>query len=876
MPQADFVILPIAALPTAMQVSGTVIIFDGGSDPVFVNGVLQGTELPMYSSASTDSDDGESSGTAQCSVIDTAKIVEKWDWVQIHFAIAHEYSGGPLTAPVFFGRINSVKREIADASGGVTADLTCVGAAADILQIETTSPIFNSSYLGFGDWHLGDWTRSEMIEDLCLIHGISPRLIQSTSRKVDQKPFVQMRLADILAEIAIPEHGKFRFGPDGVFRFFTVDAESAPHFEIEENKTLLSISVTEEHEKIANQVLVVGSATDSVNVVKPLGVVKKISQQVTPAQQFVNLDIDIPRSLNDTYLTHTYDIVSPSGYALSTTAGTVNNMNPQSGWNYDLKLPKPGNPAVLLDVADDVTAEFRITYNSVYWGQAVIGYELENGTTVILFNGGGTGEILARTQLTTSLDAVKRFFFNTPNINGGAIAFEYWIEYRARTETGRSVVVKKRADSIDAQDDGQKTTLHYFVDINTSTNIQSVATGNPAIVTTAEPHWFRNGDYVRLSGSNASPAGQVNDPNGYQITYINETQFSIPVNVTGAGGAVGTVNAKHYASDTVSAEISIQGRAITVARFPLTYYAVRDQASVDDFGERALELQAASINTIEEAQQFAIAILDAAKTKVEVFEIECAGLPFLDVSQILKISTTSPNPQTFFGASRTLYVIRCSHSLDVSAEGHRYTTRLTCVPIERALLSVVRNFGLNPVKDRASAQAEFLAGFVTGRIDTVTNQQTVNPGEPDPQQYDVQILTASTDPANPGQPFVIREVTNIAAEQFVDNDTVLLIFQDADRSRPQIVGRAPQVLVDGVSMLLQITNISVHATDTTITTLTPHGLITGNEVRIYNTNSTPVINTVSSTLTVTVTGPTTFTVPFTVTAPGNSGTVVLE
>lgn len=73
-----------------------------------------------------------------------------------------------------------------------------------------------------------------------------------------------------------------------------------------------------------------------------------------------------------------------------------------------------------------------------------------------------------------------------------------------------------------------------------------------------------------------------------------------------------------------------------------------------------------------------------------------------------------------------------------------------------------------------------------------------------------------------------------------------------------------------ISDQIPITGISV-AASAVVTTLTPHGLTTGNQVTLYDTNSTPIIDGIR---TVTVISPTTFSVPVTTTVVGTSGYVV--
>lgn len=73
-----------------------------------------------------------------------------------------------------------------------------------------------------------------------------------------------------------------------------------------------------------------------------------------------------------------------------------------------------------------------------------------------------------------------------------------------------------------------------------------------------------------------------------------------------------------------------------------------------------------------------------------------------------------------------------------------------------------------------------------------------------------------------------------------------------------------------ISDQIPITDISVDD-PTEITTLTPHGLTTGDQVTLYNTNSTPTVNGIR---TVTVTSSTKFTIDVEVTVQGTAGYMV--
>lgn len=73
-----------------------------------------------------------------------------------------------------------------------------------------------------------------------------------------------------------------------------------------------------------------------------------------------------------------------------------------------------------------------------------------------------------------------------------------------------------------------------------------------------------------------------------------------------------------------------------------------------------------------------------------------------------------------------------------------------------------------------------------------------------------------------------------------------------------------------ISDQIRITAISA-AASAVVTTQTPHGLTSGNQVTLYDTNSTPIVDGIR---TVTVISPTTFSIPVTTTVSGNAGYMV--
>lgn len=62
-------------------------------------------------------------------------------------------------------------------------------------------------------------------------------------------------------------------------------------------------------------------------------------------------------------------------------------------------------------------------------------------------------------------------------------------------------------------------------------SITSISIANPTLITTSAPHGMIEGDQVVISSSDSTPSID----GLYTITYVSSTQFTIPVNVTGAG-----------------------------------------------------------------------------------------------------------------------------------------------------------------------------------------------------------------------------------------------------------------------------------------------------------------------------------------------------
>src|SRR5204863_5724645 len=71
----------------------------------------------------------------------------------------------------------------------------------------------------------------------------------------------------------------------------------------------------------------------------------------------------------------------------------------------------------------------------------------------------------------------------------------------------------------------------------TTVTITSSAVSNPGRILTAAPHGLNTGDVVTIAGHTGSVPALVGP---YVVTKVDDTHFSIPVNIT-TGGTGGTI-----------------------------------------------------------------------------------------------------------------------------------------------------------------------------------------------------------------------------------------------------------------------------------------------------------------------------------------------
>lgn len=116
-----------------------------------------------------------------------------------------------------------------------------------------------------------------------------------------------------------------------------------------------------------------------------------------------------------------------------------------------------------------------------------------------------------------------------------ALAGDYFMTIPANPGDNLRDDIIALAQKLDA--DPGTTFKDYFSGIDDQTgSIASISIANPTIITTFSPHNLQNNRIISISGSNSDPL--VNDI--YQVTVIDDFNFSIPVNVDLTVGTEGT------------------------------------------------------------------------------------------------------------------------------------------------------------------------------------------------------------------------------------------------------------------------------------------------------------------------------------------------
>lgn len=142
------------------------------------------------------------------------------------------------------------------------------------------------------------------------------------------------------------------------------------------------------------------------------------------------------------------------------------------------------------------------------------------------------GDVLLQTQYLTIYQfnqTLLKLDFD-PGVEGG-----YFANLEAMPGDNLRTDIVKLAHRLDS--DPGTSFKSYFSGIDTkSGSISNISISNPTIITTSSPHGLQNNRVVTISGSNSNVA--INDT--YQVTVIDSTHFSVPVNVIYTAGNSGT------------------------------------------------------------------------------------------------------------------------------------------------------------------------------------------------------------------------------------------------------------------------------------------------------------------------------------------------
>lgn len=76
-----------------------------------------------------------------------------------------------------------------------------------------------------------------------------------------------------------------------------------------------------------------------------------------------------------------------------------------------------------------------------------------------------------------------------------------------------------------------------IIAVDSPINVTSTSQANPTVLVTEKTHGYRNGQIVVIAGhAGSDDDATVNDAAGHAVTVIDDTSFSIPVDLSGAGG----------------------------------------------------------------------------------------------------------------------------------------------------------------------------------------------------------------------------------------------------------------------------------------------------------------------------------------------------
>lgn len=418
----------------------------------------------------------------------------------------------------------------------------------------------------------------------------------------------------------------------------------------------------------------------------------------------------------------------------------------------------------------------------------------------------------------------------------------------------------------------------FSPNISPTFTISSNTATNPTVITTTTPNGFTDNEQVVISGSNSTPSID----GLYTITYISPTSFSIPVDVTVAGttGGVSSATNTLTATNLQKPNRIYYSKILQPAAVPLVNFidvGAQDQPILRIFPLRD------SLFVYKSDGLYRISG-EVAPFNLALFDLSCILLApdSLDVSNNLVygwttqgISSTSesgvniisrPIDINILPLATPQYTNFLTATWGIGYESDNSYTAYTVSAFDDTYATIAYRYST-----LTNTWTTFAKTDNCGVINQTNDRQYLGAGdtnflEQERKNFDrtdyadrehVQEITATNlVSAN----IILQDITQASVGDVITQDQYMTTYN---------YNNLLSILDSDVSLISTITNISA-ANPTTITTLAPHGLTTGEFVNILNSNSTPSIDGLQ---TVTVTGANTFTIPVNVLVSGNLGII---
>jgi hypothetical protein len=374
-------------------------------------------------------------------------------------------------------------------------------------------------------------------------------------------------------------------------------------------------------------------------------------------------------------------------------------------------------------------------------------------------------------------------------------------------------------------------------DSGASYSISSISAANPAVVTTSAANTITSGQIVTISGSNSTPSAN----GSWVATKISSTKFSIPLTVTTAGTAAGTVSVSNTQ---------------TYSNLPPGTYSVTEGTEPANFAFVSLTCKnnGTTDNTVVGGQTATIGLAPQDSWVCTYVNQQQLGA--------IRINKTSSKGTALSGARFYLCTNDVSSTSTctaaTNASGSSVTNPLTATDSNGTVCVPNLPFGQYYVFESAAP-----SGY---KIDSTANQSANVQTAGD--------CSSSTSASNTlgftDTPLTTLDVSVTSVAAGATHSNIVC----ADSSNNALTAQSPNA-ENGQADTFHISAISTGTTTSTLTLSTSLGVSTGTlRVGVSGSNSTPGIN---GNYTATVTNATTLTIPLSapVTVAGTSGTLTV-